>query len=163
MYRNLDENLSTRQEKSILINTTYNQGLLFYANNQSDQALKALKLTKQKIISFQDNDYYNSNFNNVNKILQIVDNSKINTSTTSVSKRVQKNSVFQNYILGLNGLNTKELLFNKKIKNYDFQSSNDFVEQIFLNEGNRIKNLKMEDISEIFFLNLILGNAHRSG
>ena len=154
MYRNLDENLSTRQEKSILINTTYNQGLLFYANNQSDQALKALKLTKQKIISFQDNDYYNSNFNNVNKILQIVDNSKINTSTTSVSKRGQKNSVFQNYILGLNGLNTKELLFNKKIKNYDFQSSNDFVEQIFLNEGNRKKNLKMEDISEIFFLNL---------
>ena len=154
MYRNLDENLSTRQEKSILINTTYNQGILFYANNQSDQALKALKLTKQKIISFLDNDYYNSNYNNVNKILQFVDNSKINTSTTTVTKRGQKNSIFQNYFLGLNGINTKELLFNKKIKNYDFQSSNDFVEQIFLNEGNRKKNLKMEDISEIFFLNL---------
>ena len=150
MYRNLDENLSTKQEKSILISTSYNQGILFYINNQSDQALKALKLTKQKIITFHDNEYYHSNYNNVNKLLQIVDNTKINTST-STNKTGQKNSISQNYFLGLN---TKELLFNKKIKNYAFHSSIDFVEQIFINEGNRKKNLKIEDISEIFFLNL---------
>ena len=157
LYRNLDENLSTRQEKSILINTSYNQGILYYTNNQSDLALKSLKLTKQKIITFHDNDY--NDYNNVNKIIQIMDNSKINSTTTINTKKIrssQKNSLIPNYF---NGLNTKELLFNKKLLNYAFSSSNDFIEQIFLNEGNRKKYLKMEDISEIFFLNLNENNS----
>ena len=64
---------------------------------------------------------------------------------------VQKNSSTQKYILGLN---TKELLFNKKLRNHSFNSSNDFVEQIFINEGNRKKSLSMEEISDIFLLNL---------
>ena len=152
LYRNLDENLSTKQEKSLIINSSYNQAILYYTNNQSEQALRALKLTKQKIISFQET-YYND-YNNVNKIIQIMDNSKINSTTTMNNKAnntVQKNSLAQNYFLGLN---TKELLFNKKLRNFAFNSSNDFVEQIFINEGNRKKNLKMEDISEIFLLNL---------
>ena len=155
LYRNLDENLSTKQEKSILIHTSYNQGILYYINNQPDQALKALKLTKQKIMSFHDNDY--NDYNNINKVVQFVDSSMINSTTTMNNKinTYQKSSIVQNYFLGLN---TKELLFNKKIRNYSFNSSNDFVEQVFINEGNRKKNLKMEDISEIFFLNLNLND-----
>ena len=155
LYRNLDENLSTKQEKSILINTSYNQGILYYINNQPDQALKALKLTKQKIMSFHDNDY--NDYNNINKLVQIVDSPMINSTTTINNKNntCQKSSIVQNYFLGLN---TKELLFNKKIRNYSFISSNDFVEQVFINEGNRKKNLRMEDISEIFFLNLNLND-----
>ena len=152
LYRNLDDNLSTRQEKSLIISSSYNQAFLYYINNQSDQALRAFKLTKQKIISFQENNY--NDFNNVNKVIQFVDNSKIN-STSSINNKnnntVQKNSSAQNYLLGLN---TKELLFNKKLRNHSFNSSNDFVEQIFINEGNRKKSLNMEEISDIFLLNL---------
>lgn len=154
LYRNLDENLSTKQERSLLINTSYNQGILYYINNQPELALHALKLTKQKIMSFHDNE--NSGYNNVNKVFQFVDNSKINSSITVNNKNNvagHKNSLIQNYFLGLN---TKELLFNKRIRNYSFASSNDFVEQVFINEGNRKKSLKMQDISEIFFLNLNL-------
>ena len=153
LYRNLDENLSTRQERSLLINTSYNQGILYYINNQPELALRALKLTKQKIMSFHDND--NNGYNNVNKVFQFVDQSKINGSIAVNNKNsvaAHKNSLVQNYFLGLN---TKELLFNKRIRNYSFASSNDFVEQVFINEGKK-KSLKMEDISEIFFLNLNL-------
>jgi len=153
LYRNLDENLSTRQERSILINTSYNQGILYYINNQPEMALRALKLTKQKIMSFHDND--SNAYNNVNKVFQLFDNSKINNQNTLNNKNnvaVHKNSLVQNYFLGLN---TKELLFNKRIRNYSYASSNDFVEQVFINEGKK-KSLKMEDISEIFFLNLNL-------
>ena len=153
LYRNLDENLSTRQERSILINTSYNQGILYYINNQPELALHSLKLTKQKIMSFHDND--SNGYNNINKVFQFVDNSKISSSIAVNNKNnvaVHKNSLIQNYFLGLN---TKELLFNKRIRNYSFASSNDFVEQVFINEGKK-KSLKMEDISEIFFLNLNL-------
>ena len=150
LYRNLDENLSTKQERSILISTSFNQGILYYVNNQSDQALKALKLTKQKIISFHDNE--NNEYNNVNKVFQFVDNSNIINAINS-NNRINNRTGHKNSLSVL-GLNTKELLFNKKIRNHSFVSSNDFVEQIFINEGNRKKSLKMEDISEIFFLNL---------
>ena len=150
LYRNLDENLSTKQERSILISTSFNQGILYYVNNQSDQALKALKLTKQKIISFHDNE--NNGYNNVNKVFQFVDNSNIINAINS-NNRINSRTGHKNSLSVL-GLNTKELLFNKKIRNHSFVSSNDFVEQIFINEGNRKKSLNMEDISEIFFLNL---------
>jgi hypothetical protein len=146
LYRNVDENLTTKQEKSLLIKTSFNQGFLYYINNQCEQALKALKITKQKIMSFYDNE-----FNNVNKVLQIVDNSNINSTITLNNNNIrQKNSlVINNYT----GLNSKEYQFNKRLRNYSFNSSNDFVEQVFINEGNRKKYLKMEDISKIFFLN----------
>jgi hypothetical protein len=86
-------------------------------------------------MSFHENE--NNGYNNVNKVFQFVDNSKANGSIIVNNKNnaaIHKNSLVQNYFLGLN---TKELLFNKRIRNYSFASSNDFVEQVFINEGKK--------------------------
>ena len=146
LYRNLEENIATKQEKSLLIKTSFNQGILYYINDQCDQALKALKLTKQKIISFYEIEH--NEFNNINKVLQVVDNSKINGKTT---RNNNNNNIRQNNSFFVS--NNKELLFNSNLTNHSFKSSNDFFEQVFVNEGNRKKNLKIEDISKFLVLN----------
>ena len=144
LYRNLEESKATKQEKSLLIKTSYNQGILYYINDQCDQALKALKLTKQKIMSFYEIEH--NEFNNINKVLQIVDNSKINGTITLNNNNIrQNNSFFFSY--------NKELLFNSNLINHSFKNTNDFFEQIFINEGYRKKNLKIEDISKLLSLN----------
>ena len=65
LYSYLDETSLTDLEKSLLIKTSYNEGLLYYINGQKDEALLSLNHSKEKIISFSDDYYANYNYNNI--------------------------------------------------------------------------------------------------
>ena len=66
LYFNYDENSLTDSEKSLLVRTSYNAGILYYINGQKDEALSNLNQAKEKIISFSDDYYGNNSFNNLN-------------------------------------------------------------------------------------------------
>ena len=57
LYKNCDDNSLSDSEKSLIIKTSYNQGVLYYINGQKDEALLNLNKAKEKVISFSD-DYY---------------------------------------------------------------------------------------------------------
>ena len=125
VYRNLDENVATKREKCLIINTLYNQSLFYYLNNQTDSALRNLRITKQKIVAL----YYNENIFR--------------------SRNEKKNSFWKNLFLGIN---SKEAFSPKNRKDSPFQSSSDLA-QIFLNENPKKKNYKLEDMIDMFKLN----------
>ena len=64
LYNNFDETFLSDLEKSLLIKTSYNEGLLYYLNGQKDEALLNLNQSKEKIISFSDDYYASCNYNN---------------------------------------------------------------------------------------------------
>ena len=66
LYNNYDENSLTDSEKSLLVKTSYNEGILYYINGQKDDALFNLNQAKEKIILFSDDYYGNNSFNNMN-------------------------------------------------------------------------------------------------
>ena len=66
LYNNFEENSLTESEKSLLIKSSYNQGLLYYINDQKDEALSTLNRGKEKIKSFSD-DYIGQNNSIKNK------------------------------------------------------------------------------------------------
>ena len=63
LYNNLDETILTDSEKSLLIKTSYNQGIIYYLNGQNDEALTNLNQAKKKIKSFSDDYYIANNIN----------------------------------------------------------------------------------------------------
>ena len=146
VYRNLDDNISTKKEKSLLINTLYNQSIFYFLNNQTDNALRNLRLAKQKIIYFYNRE--NMIHNIYNKFTKLFEYSKIiNVNNIKNDTNDKKNSFLNAIFEG-----TKETENNKKAKEFPFNSPYDF-EQLFLNESSRKKNFKLEDIINLFELN----------
>jgi hypothetical protein len=66
LYKNFDDNTLSDSEKSLLIKTSYNQGILYYLNGQNDAALINLNQAKEKIKTFSDDYYTVYNVNNKN-------------------------------------------------------------------------------------------------
>lgn len=140
VYRNLDENIATKKEKSLIINTLYNQSIFFYLNNQNDMALKNLRMIKQKLIFFNNKEKEKKNFyHNFIKLF----NNNLKSNEVNIDK---KKSFYKNLFN-----NPKETHNNKKQKDFSFGSALD-LDQIFLNETNRKKSIKLDDI--IYKLNL---------
>ena len=133
VYRNLDDIVASKNEKNLINNTLYNQSIFYYLNNQTENSLRNLRLMKQKIIS-----YYNKE-------------NSINNISTKYPKLFDFNEKHNSFLYLLNQkTNSLESYVKKKMKEYSFNSPNDFIEQTFLNEGNRKENLKIEDIIDIF-------------
>ena len=63
LYKNREDTSLTDSEKSLSIKTAYNQGILFYVNNQREEALLCLKYAKEKINSYSE-DYANNGIKN---------------------------------------------------------------------------------------------------
>ena len=140
VYRNLNDNISTKKEKTLIINTLFNQSLFYFLNNQSDMALRNLRIAKQKIFLFYNKDNLTSN--NYNIITKGLDCVRVNNENNSKNKNEKKKAIQRSLFLGNN---SREIGFNSKQKNFSFNSSLD-LDQIFLNESNKKKFLKLEDI-----------------
>ena len=67
LYSNIDDNSLTDSERSLLIKSAFNEGLLYYINDQKDEALISLNIAKEKITSYSDDYYANYNFGNKKK------------------------------------------------------------------------------------------------
>ena len=143
VYRNLDDYISTKQEKSLIINTLYNQSIFYFLNDQADSALRNLRLTKQKIISFYNKE--NMIHHIYNKFTKILDNkNKLNNDENSSDKKEKKNP-----FLKILYRTSKEIENNKKSNELTLDSAYFDFEQIFLNESSKKKNLKIEDLIDI--------------
>ena len=57
LYHNIDESLLIEPEKILLMKTLYNQGILYYIDNQKEDALLCLNMAKEKIMIFNDNGF----------------------------------------------------------------------------------------------------------
>ena len=60
LYKNIDEYSLTTMEKKLLLNTEYNQGLIFYMNNQEDEALFNLKQAEKNIKILENNQNFSN-------------------------------------------------------------------------------------------------------
>ena len=97
VYKNVDESILNSNEKSLLVNTSYNSSLIAYVNGQNELALKNLEKTKQRIISYygdkspsilNPNNYNNNIYNNISNIsLSNLNENSFNNSLSSSLKR----------------------------------------------------------------------------
>lgn len=83
LYKNFDESSLTDSEKSLYIKNSYNQGILFYINNQKDDALTCLNSAKEKIYLFSE-EYVNAPANINNK-----------RSTQNILKKPKKEEIYE--------------------------------------------------------------------
>ena len=83
LYNNCDETYLTDSEKSLLIKTSYNEGILYYLNGQKDESLLSLNNAKEKIISFSDDYYANLSYN--------IKNNKKRNFVNLFTKQVKEN------------------------------------------------------------------------
>lgn len=83
LYKNFDESSLTDSEKSLYIKNSYNQGILFYINNQKDDALTCLNSAKEKIYLFSE-EYVNASANINNK-----------RSTQNILKKPKKEEIYE--------------------------------------------------------------------
>ena len=154
LYRNADELFLTNVEKNIIINTSYNNSMFLYYNNQLDQCLKLIKQTKQKIISFSaccSTPYENNIFKNPNLIVNPINYKKASVSGNLLADTSNLNS--PNRLKKFESKSTpKEIIIKKKIKNCTFNSPSDFMEKL-INRNDKI-NFNIKDIKEIFYVNL---------
>ena len=120
LYHNQDESYFTDLEKSLLIKTLYNQGVLYYIDNNLDEAFISLKRSKEKIMSFGD-DYDMRN----KKIL----NQKIRKENSfDLVQNNKKDSLLSN------NSNTNENQFNTRMDNIKKRTNNDGNDRYKINE-----------------------------
>ena len=113
LYKNFDESSLTDSEKSLFIKNSYNQGILFYINNQKDDALICLNSAKEKINSFSEE------YGNVNNISN-------KRSTQNIFKKQKKEEIY-------------EINDNKRIKK---KSTINPFKIKFLDKGKKLKKNK---------------------
>ena len=147
VFRNLDDNISTKKEQSLIINTLFNQSIFYYLNNQVDNALRNLRLAKQKIISYHNKEKILNNI--YNKFTRIVDYNKINEKNCPEKLDSKKISFLTNLY---NDAYSKETTNNKSQKEFSLNFFRN-LEQIILSDNMRKKNLKLEDLIDLFDLN----------
>ena len=147
VFRNLDDNISTKKEQSLIINTLFNQSIFYYLNNQVDSALRNLRLAKQKIISYHNKEKILNNI--YNKFTRIVDYNKMNEKNNPEKLDSKKISFLTNLY---NEAYSKENSTNKNQKEFSLNFFRN-LEQIILSDNTRKKNLKLEDLIDLFDLN----------
>ena len=126
IYNNFDDTSLTDSEKSLLVKTSYNEGILYYLNGQKEESLLSLKQAKEKITSFSD-DYYanydNNNNNNTKKnfINLFKKQVKENIIEINQTRRAKKKSTVNPFKLKLIEDNPKS---NEKKKTIIVSSNN---------------------------------------
>ena len=126
LYHNFDEASLTDSEKSLLVKTSFNEGMLFYINNQKDEALMSLKQTKDRIISFNDDYYPNYNNNNSKRknYLELFKNHiKEDVIEINDLKRIKKKSTINPFKLKF----LEEAGQNKIKAKKEIDKSNDYI------------------------------------
>ena len=149
VYRNLDDKITSKEDKSLIIKTLYNQSIFYYLSNQADNAIRNLRMIKQKTINNYNQEKLMQNF--YNKFSDIFNFNKINNENNTNKDKRKNNFKSLNSQLE----KPKDTILDIKIKEYSFHSYNDFIEQLFLNEGNRRKTINLESIIDIFGLDNI--------
>ena len=112
LYNNLDDNIFTDSEKSLIIKTFYNLGLFYYLNGKKDEALLVLDKAKERIRNSE--DLVETSFYQIN----IKKKDSVNVLVTKTKKA--ENSLFNNSIeehLLTNRLSTNNNSFSENIKN----------------------------------------------
>ena len=161
VYKNADESILNKSEKSLLVNTSYNNSFLIYANNQGEQALKSLDETKQRIISYYEETNV-KNFNNLNNLYNNASN--INNSNISILNTsnitFDINSYNNNNLININPL--KRSLFGKHRKktfkenlNNSFIGPGEIIEKIDkIVATNKKNSIRMDNINSLFLVEL---------
>ena len=155
VYKNADESMLNSNEKSMLVNTSYNNSFLMYTNGQNDQALKSLEETKQRIITY----YEERNINNFN-IMNASPNSRCsNFGITCYNNNI--NPVIQNSL--------RRSLFSKLKKKTYIHKENTFnsntsyigpveiidnIDRIMTSSNRKNSLIKMDHIKSLFLVEL---------
>ena len=133
LYNNFDEPILTDLEKSLLIKTYFNDGILYYINDQKEEALTSLILSKEKITSFNDDYYANFNFNEKRKNIMNIFKNRVKEDVIEISseKRIirKKSTINPFKIKFIEEANRNEEK-NKNMKiisQKDLEKSNDFL------------------------------------
>ena len=140
LYNNYDENSLTDSEKSLLVKTSYNEGILYYINGQKDDALFNLNQAKEKIILFSDDYYGNNSFNNMNNnkknfVNLFKKNVKENVGEINETKKIKKKSTINPF--GIKFLEEKARAKKKK-KTVKLLKSNNAINMTLNNNINDI-------------------------
>ena len=96
LYANIEDTSLTDSEKSLIIKTSYNQGILLYVNNQKEEALLCLKNGKEKINSYSE-DYGNNGIKSKKSTINYVKKPKkeeiyeIKNNYREKNKKLKKN------------------------------------------------------------------------
>ena len=141
LYEDINENLLTYKEKSLIIKVLYNLSLSYYLNGQNEKALNSLNGVRDKILnsenfSYLRNSIFNKNFKkkqNVNIISKNVDKN----GNELISKEEDGNR--------LSTANSFSEFVNNKIDN-DNDSINKLVEEEKIKETYSKNKIKLEDI-----------------
>ncbi len=150
LYKNSDENFLTKLEKKLIINTTYNQGLLYYIIDKKEEALFSLrkaeinikimddkrKTTKKEIQTTNRKDKFTSN-TNLAKV-PYFDANEMNESKKHLSNRVFIPARLKKARLaGQNGyISEKNIFLMKSLKHRKVSIANllyEDIENIFKN------------------------------
>ena len=152
VYKNADQSILYSSEKTLLVNTSYNYSFIIYANNQNDQALKCLEETKQRIVS-----YYEENHNHFNHINSFYNN--VNSTNTLKNYNFDINEISNT----INHVPTKKSLFFKqrrkthmeKERNSIFFGPGNIIEKIEkIVTTNKKNSLRMDNINSLFLVEL---------
>ena len=156
VYKNADESILNSSEKSLLVNTSYNNSFIIYANNQSEQALKSLDETKQRIISYYEEA--NDRYNNINSLYTTKNINKLDTSNFDISAFSSNTNINQNPL--------KRSIFSKNRKKTIFQKDNANFNNSFIGPGeiiekidkivatNKKNSIRMDNINSLFLVEL---------
>ena len=125
LYKNFDESSLTDSEKSLFIKNSYNQGILFYINNQKDEALTCLNSAKEKINLFSEEFGNATNINN-------------KRSTQNILKKPKKEEIYE--INGNKRIKKKSTINPFKIKFLDKTKKMKKNKSIILSDHKNKKN-----------------------
>ena len=123
LYKQIDESFLTEKEKSLLIKSLYNQGVLYYINNNLDEALLSLRSAKEKILYFVEDSYIIKD----KKFSRFFYKNRNNKSLDLIQK-IKKDSVSSN-----NSNSNKNLNF-KRIDNFKRRTDNKKVNKTKIDE-----------------------------
>ena len=158
LYNNYDETSLTDSEKSLLVKSSYNAGILYYINDQKDEALSNLNQAKEKIISFSDDYYANNSFNNINNnkknfVNLFKKNVKENVVEINDNRKLRKKSTINHF--NIKFLQEKERIKEKKKTLKILKSNqsvniklNNYMNNISLNSNDNNKKVS-KDLSTV--------------
>ena len=144
LYNNFDENSLTDSEKSLIIKTSFNQGVLYYLNGQKDEALFSLNQAKDKIKSFSDDYYANYSIKN-KKSNQNIFHKHVKENIVEIKKttKIKKKSTINPFKIKLLEENYKN---NEKNKNTKVINKKDSYKSLYTNMNNN--NIDINDLSQ---------------
>jgi len=146
LYKNFDESSLTDSEKSLFIKTSYNQGILFYVNNQKDEALACLNSAKEKINLFSEELGNPPKINNKRSTQNIINKQKKEEIYEIYeNKRIKKKSTINPFKIRFLDKN-KKMKKNKSIILSDHKSKKSSLNSFSLGSFD-INSKKSKDMS----------------